>query len=220
MDEFDRLYEAARALGEETRFRIYRELCTAEHPSSVGQLAQAFSLHPNAIRSHVSRLEQAGVVVSTLERSTGAGRPRRLYEASPELLEFSYPTRPTKALLEMLAGAIDTLPSDRRSLVAFGKTWGRNWASRRRNGTPPRSRKAQVDLLVGQMREWGWRPTTRLESGRTRITTRECLFGHMAHGTNGRCCALEEGMLRGLAEAALGGPAKVIRTGRHIEIEI
>src|SRR5687768_2802250 len=81
VDGFDRLYETARALGEDTRFRIYRQLYRSSDPVAVTTLAQEFSLHPNAIRQHLSRLEQAGLVVSRAERGGGgAGRPRRLYE--------------------------------------------------------------------------------------------------------------------------------------------
>ena len=62
---FQRVFETARALGEETRFRIYRQLSLSPDPSSVSQLAEVFSLHPNAILHHLPRLEQAGIVERT-----------------------------------------------------------------------------------------------------------------------------------------------------------
>jgi predicted ArsR family transcriptional regulator len=116
---FDRLYETARALGEETRFRIYRQVCVADTPLSVTELAQAFSLHPTAVRQHLARLEQAGILFSRAARPGGAGRPRRLYEPSPEPVELAHPLGSLRSLVDMLSGAMDTLSPSRRRLVEY-----------------------------------------------------------------------------------------------------
>ena len=212
---FDRLYETARALGEETRFRIYRQLCLADAPVSVHALAEEFSLHPNAIRQHLARLEQAGLAVSRPDRGGGgAGRPRRLFEPSPEPVEFTHPPRSTRALVALLADAMDSLPADHRRLVEFGRGWGRSWATRRkrRNGSVPRSRRGRAELLARELTEWGWRPSTAREAGGVRLSTGRCLFHDGSPGMNGRCCALEEGLLTGLVETLVNGHARVVRT--------
>jgi predicted ArsR family transcriptional regulator len=224
VDGFDRLYGTARALGEETRFGIYRRLCTSEEPVSVNALAEDFSLHPNAIRQHLARLEQAGLVVSWAERNGGtAGRPRRLYEPSPEPIEFVHPPRSLRALLTVLAGAIDSLPADPEALVEFGRGWGRSWAAQRKrdNGSAPRSRRGRVSLLARELRDWGWRPTATKEDGAVRLTTGRCLFRELIPGSNGRCCALEEGLLTGLVESLVNGHAKVARAeGCHLDVVV
>jgi predicted ArsR family transcriptional regulator len=221
-DGFDRLYETARALGEETRFRIYRQVCVTSDPVSVRTLAQDFSLHPNAIRQHLGQLEQAGLVVSRPERkANGAGRPRRLYEPSPEPLEFTSPPRSTRAIVAVLSEAVDSLPSDTRRLSAFGRGWGRSWATRRKrqNGSVPRSRKGRAEFLSEELAEWGWNPATRPERGGIRLTTGRCLFHDRAPGLNGKCCALEEGLLSGIVETLVNGHAKVVRTqGCRLEV--
>jgi predicted ArsR family transcriptional regulator len=215
MDGFDRLYETARALGEETRFNIYRAICISDDPIAVSALADAFSLHPNAIRQHLARLEQAGLVVSRADRDgVGAGRPRRLYESSPRPLEFTHPPHSMRSLVAVLAEAIDALPSDHRTLVRFGRSWGRSWATRRKrelNGSSPRSRRGRAELLARELRDWGWRPTTTREGSRVSLSTGHCLFREVIGAdTNGRCCALEEGLLSGLVEALVNGHAKVV----------
>jgi len=216
VDGFDRLYETARALGEETRFKIYRAICVSDDPVPVTTLADSFSLHPNAIRQHLARLEQAGLVVSQADREGGgAGRPRRLYEPSPKPLEFAHPPRSMRTLVAVLAEAIDALPSDHRTLVRFGRGWGRSWAARRKremNGSAPRSRRDRAELLARELRDWGWRPTSRPEGARVRLSTDHCLFRDViGANTNGRCCALEQGLVTGLVEALVNGHAKVIR---------
>ena len=221
-DGFDRLYETARALGEETRFRIYRQVCVSGDPVSVRSLAQEFSLHPNAIRQHLGQLEQAGLVVSRPDRKgNGAGRPRRLYEPSPEPLEFTSPPRSTRAIVAVLSEAVDSLPSDRTRLVKFGRGWGRSWATRRKreNGAVPRSHRGRAEYLAGELAEWGWQPSVHREQGGIRLTTGRCLFHDRAPGLNGRCCALEEGLLTGLVETLVNGHAKVLRTqGCRLEV--
>jgi predicted ArsR family transcriptional regulator len=226
VDGFERLYETSRALGEETRFKVYRAICLSEEPIAVSALADTFSLHPNAIRQHLGRLEQAGLVVSRADRDgTGAGRPRRLYEPSPEPLEFSHPPHSMRTLVAVLAEAVDALPADHRTLARFGRTWGRSWARRRKretNGSAPRSRRGRAELLGRELRDWGWRPTTVREGGHVRLSTERCLFRDViGTHTNGRCCALEEGLLSGIVEALVNGHARVIRSeGCHLEVVV
>jgi predicted ArsR family transcriptional regulator len=222
-DGFDTLYETARALGEETRFRIFRRLSVSGHAESVTELARQFDLHPNAIRQHLTRLEQAGLVVSSPDRSNGAGRPPRLYETSQEPLELGYPPRTLKPLVSVLAHVVDALPSRPKDLRDLGRSWGRGWAARRRagNGGVPRSRKRRAELLARHLAEWGWRPMTRNENGGIRISTGRCLFHDLIQDRDGRCCALEEGLLSGLVEAMVNGQAEVVRLpGCRLEIAL
>jgi predicted ArsR family transcriptional regulator len=219
---FDRLFATARALGEETRFGVYRRICMSDGPVSVGSLAEAFSLHPNAIRQHLSRLEDAGLVVSKPDRAGGgAGRPRRPYEPSPEQIDFAHPPRSTRALASVLAEAISALPGDRRLLVEFGQGWGRTWAIKRKrgNGRTPRSRRGRAELLARELRDWGWRPVTHTDNGTVRLTADRCLFDDLGPAVNGRACALEEGLLAGIAETYLNGHARAIRA-RDCRLEV
>lgn len=225
VDEFGRLYETARALGEETRFRVYRAVCLAGAPVSVTSLAESFSLHPNAIRQHLARLEQAGLVLSRPERGAGgAGRPRRLYEPSAEPAELMHPPHGARALVALLAEAVDSLPSsDEQRLSEFGRMWGRRWGTRRKHqsGAVPRSRRGRSERLRRELAAWGWRPVSRPGPGGVRIATGRCLFREAAPGVNGRCCALEQGVLRGIVESLAGSHATVVRSdGCRLEIRL
>jgi predicted ArsR family transcriptional regulator len=223
-DGFDRLYETARALGEDTRFRIYRELCRSPAPVAVSALAERFSLHPNAIRQHLSRLEQAGLIVSRAERGGGgAGRPRRLYEPSPDPVDFAHPPRSMRLLTTVLAEAVEALPTDDRGLTAFGRAWGRSWGSRRKRdrGGTPRSRRGRTELLAGELRDWGWRPEVVRQNGDVRLTTGRCLWRDLSPASEGSCCALEQGLLTGMTEALLNGHAEVVRAeGCDFEVSL
>lgn len=216
---FDRVYETARALGEETRFRIYRRLSLSSHPASVSELAEDFSLHPNAVRQHLNRLEQAGLVVSRPHREGGAGRPRRLFHASPEALGFA--PRPLGTLVSLLADGIKHLDAGRDELVEFGRSWGRAWAKRRkRENGMPRGLRARAEALAGELSEWGWEPTTREDGDRLRLETGRCLFRGSTPGSEGRQCAVEEGLLAGLTEGLLNGRVEVDLHGCQLELSV
>lgn len=202
---FQQVFETARALGEETRFRIYRQLSLSSDPASVSELAEAFSLHPNAVRQHLTRLEHAGLVTSKLHREGSAGRPRRLYWAGPEPPAFGSPGHPMRAFAAMLDEALDALPAGRDQLVAFGRAWGRAWARSRKRGATPRSRRRRAEMVTAELAEWGWEPSTRQDDGALNVETGRCLFRATTPGTHGRCCALEEGLLTGLVEGLLNG---------------
>jgi predicted ArsR family transcriptional regulator len=211
-DGFDRLYQTARALGEETRFRIYRRIWLSTTPLGVSEIADDFSLHPNAVRQHLAHLEQARLVASRLERPGGVGRPRRVYERNAEPLVLSHPPGSLHSLLAMMAAVVDATPTDRRRLVEFGRSWGRTWATRRKrgNGRTPRSAKARLQLLNRELAEWGWHPTQQQSNGRLTVSTSRCLFHDRPPGEHGRCCALEEGLLQGLTESLLNGHSEVV----------
>lgn len=221
-ETFGRVFETARALGEGTRFRIFRRLCrSGPDPVSVRDLTEGFDLHPNAIRQHLARLEQAGLVTSSPRREGGAGRPRRVYRATPEGLRVGATRGSPGALLSVLEEAVQALPADREALVEFGRAWGRAWARRRRSESgPTRGRRARAELLATELAIWGWEPTTDRSNGTIRVATGRCLFRGDSPGSNGRCCALEEGFLSGLAEGLLEGRATVALDGCQLALSV
>ena len=64
-----------KALGDETRFSMYRELATSTRGCSAQELADSLGLHANTVRLHLDRLREAGLVeVEAVHRGT-VGRP-------------------------------------------------------------------------------------------------------------------------------------------------
>jgi predicted ArsR family transcriptional regulator len=62
---------------------------------------------------------------------------------------------------------------------------------------------------------------SRNDNGSTRISTGRCLFHDLSQERDGRCCALEEGLLAGLVEALVNGRAEVVRLpGCRLEIAL
>ncbi|MEX2458757.1 MAG: helix-turn-helix domain-containing protein, partial [Actinomycetota bacterium] len=76
--------EVHKALADDTRYRLYRYLGLAGRATSVQELARRLSLHPNTLRPHLRRLEEAGLVAREMRKGSSVGRPQTLYAVTPE----------------------------------------------------------------------------------------------------------------------------------------
>src|SRR5207247_8848361 len=70
-----------KALADDTRYRLYRYIGLAGRPVSVREMTRRLSLHPNTLRPHLRRLEEAGLVSREVRKSATVGRPQTLYSA-------------------------------------------------------------------------------------------------------------------------------------------
>ena len=73
--------EVHKALADDTRHRLYRYLRLSGRPVSVRELSVRLSLHPNTLRPHLRRLQDAGLVATESRKGERAGRPQTLYVA-------------------------------------------------------------------------------------------------------------------------------------------
>src|SRR5919197_3851199 len=71
--------EVHKALADDTRYRLYRYIGLAARPVSVREMSRRLSLHPNTLRPHLRRLEEAGLVSREVRKSASVGRPQTLY---------------------------------------------------------------------------------------------------------------------------------------------
>lgn len=65
----------ARALGDPTRFEIFRYVAEASGPVRVATLTEHFSFNQSAIRQHLAKLVDARLLIEELATASGTGRP-------------------------------------------------------------------------------------------------------------------------------------------------
>src|SRR5207237_8312286 len=109
-----------KALAHDTRYRLYRSIGLAGRPVSVREVSRRLSLHPNTLRPHLRRLEEAGLVSREVRKSASVGRPQTLYsirEAQPE------EGRDYRLLAEMLSGVVRTA-RQRDQAKDLARQWG------------------------------------------------------------------------------------------------
>lgn len=74
------------ALGEPTRYALYRHLVKVGRPCSIAELAAVMEVHPNTVCPHLDRLRKTDLVELSTDETGSVGRPRHLYKARPRPL--------------------------------------------------------------------------------------------------------------------------------------
>lgn len=207
--DFDRtLGDLTSTLGDPTRRGIYVTVRESAEPVSAGHIAEAFGIHPNVARHHLDRLVEDGYLRVSDRRPPsppGAGRPAKGYEATDKEILLSYPARRYDLLAELLVEVVEEIAPERGPEAAeeIGRRYGRRLAAE--VGTP--GEQGVDDALAAVARAMtGVGFDVDAEQGSGRLLTHHCPFGAAAARHPEVVCRLDQGIVRGLLEAA-GGPA-------------
>jgi len=180
-----------RALGDPTRHAVFVHLREAERPVDVAELTAKFGLNHNAIRQHLARLADAGLITDELRASTGPGRPAKLYRVVPGAAQRWGGTSPHETLADMLLEMVRT----GRSALEIGRDTGRRLAA---DNAPAGS---AVEILDGVARRLGFEPCVELTERGADIVLGRCPFVDPATAAPEVVCALHRGIAEGIAEA-------------------
>lgn len=187
------LQEQARALGDPTRHDMFRYIADAARPMDVAELTDHFGLNHNAIRQHLAKLVNAGLVTEDHAPSSGRGRPRLLYRLDPAAESRWGVTGPYERLSVLLAEILRTGDS------AFEV--GRRSVSR-----PARGAAADDDpvgVVVEEMERQGFEPVVRNARGnRVDVVLRNCPFETAVLADADTVCDIHLGIAEGVAERA------------------
>ena len=203
VQDFDRtLDDLTSALGDPTRRGIYVTVRESAEPSTATRIAAAFDIHSNVARHHLDRLVVEGYLETTEgARGSGAGRPAKGYIATDKEILVSYPARRYDLLAELLVRVVERLsPEDGpRAAEEIGRQYGRELAAQ--IGLP--TEEGFEDALKAVSRAMmgvGFQITT--EADERTLLTNHCPFGKTAANHPEVVCKLDQGIVRGLLDAA------------------
>ncbi len=183
------LQRQARALGDPTRHAIFSEITDAVRPVTVKELTDHFGLNHNAIRQHLAKLVDAGLVLETKSPPVGRGRPRFVYELNPAVGGPWGDKGPYEQLSRLLAEIISTGRSPEEV--------GRHAAERFRVPSP--SGDVVADFIAAMARQ-GFDPEVREVDGGVEILLHACPFASTAAIDRHTVCSLHLGMAEGLTD--------------------
>ena len=194
--------EVHKALADDTRFRLYRYLGLSRRPVSVRELATRLSLHPNTLRPHLRRLEEAGLVRRETRKGSGpgtVGRPQTRYAAVERDARSG---RDYRLLAEILAGLV-TGARARDRAVALAQEWGQYLAVQ--GGPRPGTRLAasrNLAVLQEAMSEAGFDPRFRRAGrGVVEVSLRDCPFRDLLEDHRELVCSIHRGLVEGMLGA-------------------
>lgn len=189
--------EVHKALADDTRFRLYRYLRQAARPVAVSEMARRLSLHPNTLRPHLRRLEEAGLVSHQVRRGAGVGRPQAQYRSVEPVGDQGR----FRLLAEMLCGLLQT-----KREIARGTELAREWGTYLviQGGPKPGVKlpeRQNLARLQDAMSRAGFDPRFRRTGKSVDVTLRDCPFRDLADDYRDLVCSLHQGLVEGM----LGG---------------
>jgi predicted ArsR family transcriptional regulator len=193
------LQEQARALGDPTRHAIFRYLADAGAPVDVAELTDHFGLNHNAIRQHLTKLVDAGLVSEEAAARSGPGRPRLNYRIHPAAESRWGVTGPYERLSLLLSEMLRTGDS----AVEVGRRAGG------RQGLGGVEEDDPVAFIVGAMERDGFDPAVRVRGSSVDVRLQTCPFATTALADPDTVCSLHLGIAQGVAE----------RTGGRIAVD-
>ena len=182
--------QEARALGDPTRYSIFRRIAEADAPQSVAELTRFVGLNHNAVRQHLAVLKDAGLVSEELEVRTRPGRPSLLYSLHPEAAGKWSTLGSYEWLARLLADALHE--------GASARDVGRRDGRRRGAGShdADATSRVEIELLRG-----GFRPTRVDRGSVTDFVLGRCPFEEVAASHPDEVCQLHLGLAEGLADS-------------------
>src|SRR5262245_39202366 len=190
----DALGAQARALGDPTRNAIFRAVDAASGSVTVAELTQRFGLNHNAIRQHLAKLRDAGLVVEELAERRGPGRPALLYRTNPGAAGRWESGSPYEQLARLLIEVMQSGDDPR----TVGRAAGRRLAKATRGETDG------VRMLEAVTGRFGFEPRVVDRTGSTEIVLERCPFVATATPAPEIVCELHRGLAEGVVETDRG----------------
>lgn len=183
------LQEQARALGDPTRYAVFRFVADARRRVDVAELTANFALNHNAIRQHLAKLVDARLLEEATLRGAGRGRPRYTYGVHPAADSRWGVTGPYERLSLLLTETLRTGDEP----VEIGRRFGS------RAGSEASPENDPLEHLVGVMARQGFDPEVRRRGRRVEVVLRVCPFETAALSDPDTVCGIHLGMAEGLA---------------------
>ncbi len=188
--------EIHKALADDTRFRLHRYLRLSGRPVSVRELSNRLSLHPNTLRPHLRRLEEAGLVAREIRKGSSVGRPQTMYSV---VERDAIEGREYWLLAEILAGLLTGKRAQERG-EALAREWGQYMVAQ--GGPKPGVRlpaRRNLAILQEAMAAAGFDPRFRRRGAQAvEISLRDCPFRDLLDDHRELVCAIHRGLLEGM----------------------
>jgi predicted ArsR family transcriptional regulator len=194
-------------LADGTRYRIYRSI--VERPGAavtVAEVAAAFELHPNVARMHLNKLEQAGLLLTSLRKGGSGGRPARLYRLSDKVSSLIMPPRRYDLLSDLALKALaETGDLDR--VAAVCRESGTAAAQVYVSAHPDCDRLGRDELVAAILEvgdEVGMLPEVSWEQATLAVDVRNCVFKELSSAQPELVCVMHRAFLEGFIERLAG----------------
>jgi predicted ArsR family transcriptional regulator len=178
-------------LAQPTRARLFGLLGELKRPAGTVELAERLELHPNGVRIHLERMEQAGLVERARVRDR-RGRPPDAWTISADARPGGSDPRGYHDLGQWLARALKARTRGLRGIEETGRQIGRELA--------PAGTTADAGAFEASLTALGFQPVTEPREAGVTYCLRNCPYRDAVHENQPAICALHKGITRGLLD--------------------
>ena len=191
-------------LSDPTRFSIYEYITKNHHEVTVQEVADAFNIHPNVARLHLSKLEDVNMLVSETKKTGRGGRPSRLYRLSNEVIQLHFPFRDYQLLAKI---SLETLMSfgeaGKQALYTTGRKFGEEVIKNhmaKNNAEKELSFEEKLHILKDASNMQGFYPEFDYDEEKTKIYFKifNCPFKEIAESDYQTVCEMHFKFLHGM----------------------
>ncbi|WP_458412503.1 helix-turn-helix transcriptional regulator [Schinkia sp. CFF1] len=189
-------------LSDPTRFSIYQYITKHHNEVTVQEIADAFNIHPNVARLHLTKLEDVHMLVSETKKTGKGGRPSRLYRLSDDVIQLNFPYRDYQLLSEIAIGTLLSLGEvGKKALLETGQRYGEEIINKemKRSGNPL-SFDDKLHLLKDAASMLGFYPEFEATPDHTKVYFKifNCPFKEVAVQKLGDVCKMHFAFLEGM----------------------
>ena len=178
-------------LAQPTRARLFALLGELKRPAGTVELAERLELHPNGVRIHLERMEQAGLVERARVRDR-RGRPPDAWTISADAPPGGSDPRAYQALGRWLARAFQARPRGLRGIEETGRQIGHELATE--------DTTADGGAFEASLTALGFQPVAQPREDGVTYCLRNCPYRDAVHENQPAICALHKGITRGLLD--------------------
>jgi predicted ArsR family transcriptional regulator len=180
-------------LAQPTRARLFALLGELGRAAGTVELAERVDLHPNGVRLHLERMEEAGLVARERARQA-RGRPRDAWTIAPDAQPGGEPPTAYNDLGRWLARAIPARPGRLRDVEATGREIGRELA-------PRSAESGGTEALQSTLSALGFQPGLQQETpDRMTLCLGNCPYRDAVRENQAVICTLHRGITLGLLD--------------------
>jgi predicted ArsR family transcriptional regulator len=172
-------------------------LSELKRPAGTTELAERVELHPNGVRIHLERMEQAGLVQRARVRQQ-RGRPPDAWRIAAGAEPGGSPPRAYQDLGRWLARAFRSSTRATRGIEVTGRQIGRELS--------PEGVTGDADSFETSLTALGFQPTVSASvDGRVTYCLGNCPYRDAVRENQPAICALHKGITRGLLDILAPG---------------
>jgi predicted ArsR family transcriptional regulator len=191
----DVLQRQARALGDPTRYKMFRYVAEAAEPVRVATLTEYFGFNHNVIRQHLAKLTDAGLLTEELAAPATTGRPPLQYRVAPAAMGSWGAPGP----YELLAVLLLEVAGGTLTPAEAGADAGRRLAPEYPRGADG------IDVLETEMARRGFEPRRERHGALIELVLDRCPFEAAALANPDIVCAVHRGLAEGILEGTHAG---------------